>query len=114
MTKEEMAAHYNFPDTCPKCGESRPFHVGVVNYVKAGPFIEFLAFPCKSCHYAHTGPCLDAKADDFVERDVKNNNICPECRRSFIPADPRQRFCQPLCASRTRQRRFSAKAKAAR
>jgi hypothetical protein len=36
-------------------------------------------------------------------------DICPECRRVFLLADPRQKFCTPACAGRSRYRRFTTK-----
>jgi len=33
--------------------------------------------------------------------------ICPECGRSFLPTDARQRYCTPTCSNRARFKRFA-------
>jgi len=32
---------------------------------------------------------------------------CPECGRTFIPTDARQRYCSPACSNRARYKRFT-------
>lgn len=58
------------------------------------------------------GVCYLSVALSLADR--QEIDLCEEetCRRPFVVADARQRFCAPACASRARQRRFKARRRA--
>jgi hypothetical protein len=58
------------------------------------------------------GFCYIDLAKSLGERDALE--ICPQCGRVFPVDDPRQKFCEPACAARSRFQRFEEKHRAKR